>query len=155
MDGSILWLGRHEGWLRYVAHGVKDGDEQCIERAAKLFDIMLPNECIVVPMPSHMGRATTLASVCIRTIGNSDRSYMDILRCAEHESSYSVKRDGFEPEDYEMWLDIVDGRTLDAPVFVLDNVVCSGATATAAIRAFRSRGIDARVLALTRAMWRS
>lgn len=152
MDNNLLWLGRHEGWLRYIAHGVKDGDEQCIERAARLFDIMLPNECIVVPMPSHVGYATTMASVCMEIHG---RTYLNILRCAEHESSYSVKKDGFAPEDLEMWLAIADGWRPSMPVFVLDNVICSGVTATAAIRAFKSKGIDARVLALTRATWRS
>ena len=43
----------------------------------------------------------------------------------------------------------------DARQFILDNVICSGVTATAAIRAFKSKGIDAKVLALTRATWRS
>ena len=155
MDRNLLWLGRHEGWLRYIAHGVKDGDEQCIERAAKLFDIMLPNECIIVPMPSHVGHATTMASVCMGIISRSGRTYLNILRCAEHESSYSVKKDGMEPEDYEMWLAIADGWRPSIAVFVLDNVICTGVTATAAIRAFKSKGIDARVLALTRATWRT
>jgi predicted amidophosphoribosyltransferase len=154
-NNNLLWLGRHEGWLRYIAHGVKDGDEQCIERAAKLFDIMLPDECIIVPMPSHVGYATTMTSVCLEIASKSDRAYLNILRCAEHESSYSVKHDGMEPEDYEMWLAIADGWRPCMPVFILDNVICTGVTATSAIRAFKSKGIDARVLALTRSTWRS
>ena len=62
---NMIWFGRYEGWLRMLAHGVKDYDDNCIGKAAKLFDLMLPDGCVVVPMPSHDGMPRQMVRVLL------------------------------------------------------------------------------------------
>ena len=156
-NDRIVWFGRYEGWLRHLAHGVKDGDEECIAKAARLFDLMLPEHCVVVPMPSHEGRATTMFRVA-RALCKG-RSVCDILQCAPHESSYAQKKAGMLPSPVTMRR---TGPIYARPahraggVWIIDNVVCTGVTAGEALRAM-SRGIanvDARVCVLAASMWR-
>ena len=140
MKDRIFWFGRYEGWLRMVAHGVKDGDADCIELAAKVFDIMLPNECVVVPMPSHEGKADRMLSV-VQTLRDMDtsRSVCDILTCRPHVSNYNQKKNGMFPQPIKMMLRCRGAlsmlRTTERPVFVIDNCIGSGVTAASALAA--------------------
>lgn len=149
---SMIWFGRYEGWLRMLANGVKDYDEECIKKAARLFDLMLPDGCVVVPMPSHEGVPMQMLAVAVRMPGN--RRVVDMLRCDLHESSYTQKKDGFTPAPFGMWC---KSRMLpegSADVYVIDNVICTGTTASAAIRAFDAIGVKARVCAIAYSPWR-
>ena len=149
---NMIWFGRYEGWLRLLAHGVKDGDAECIRKAAILFDLMLPNGCVVVPMPSHTGEARQMLAVANDMLGN--RHVVDMLSCDSHESCYSQKKDGFTPAPFEMrckpWM--LPKRCSE--VYVIDNVICTGVTACSAIRAFDAIGVKARVCTLAYSPWR-
>ena len=46
-NNRITWFGRYEGYLRMIARGVRDNNPSCIECAAKLFDLMLPDATVV------------------------------------------------------------------------------------------------------------
>lgn len=150
MDRDIYWLARHEGWHAAIARGVASGDAQCIEVAAKLFDLYLPSGSVVVPMPSHGGYAEQMLRVaeCIKT-----RLIWDVLRAKPHESSHSQKIDGFSPRRIEMWADrVMKGRyPLDTYIYVIDNTVVTGATATGALEAFRKEGwMNVKVVSITK-----
>lgn len=149
INDRIIWFGRYEGWLRHLAHGVKDGDADCMRSAAKLFDLMLPDDCSVVPMPSHEGRATTMLTVATLMANLSARRVVcDVLRCEPHLPSYVQKKAGMAPGEIKMCVEppcACLGR-----VFVIDNCVASGATAAAALRAIP----DATVCALAYSPWR-
>jgi len=123
---KIIWFGRYEGWLRLLARGVRDRDVECIKKAAHLFDVMLPDNAVVVPMPAHTGRADAMLVVAKMT----GRKVADCLRCAPHESNYSQKRDGFTPTWIPMF---ADGETPEGDLWIIDNVIASGVTANAAM----------------------
>lgn len=149
---NLVWFGRYEGWLRMLAHGVKDYDDECIRKAAKLFDLMLPDGCVVVPMPSHEGVSMQMLAVANHMPGN--RRVVDMLRCVSHESCYTQKKDGFAPAPFDMWCKPWMLLEKDVEVYVIDNVICTGTTAGAAIRAFSAMDVKARVCALAYSPWR-
>ena len=153
-NNHITWFGRYEGYLRTIARGVRDDNPKCIECAAKLFDLMLPEGARVIPMPSHYGSARQMLSV-VRKLGErrGDITVYDILKCDPHEANYSQKK-YTTPAPIKMFL---DGMNLNAEcvdygadMFILDNVICTGVTASAALEVLP----DATVVALAMSSWR-
>ena len=148
-NNHITWLGRYEGYLRTIARGVRDNNPKCIECAAKLFDLMLPNGARVIPMPGHHGSACQMLSVVRKLVERrGDITAYDILKCDPHEANYSQK-EYTTPAPIKMYLSTAinfDG----AGVFVLDNVICTGVTASAALEVLP----DATVVALAMSSWR-
>ena len=159
MNRNMIWFGRYEGWLRYVAKGVKYRDAECVRKAASLFDIMLPDHCVVVPMPSHMGLAGCMLEVA-NALPQGKRFIMDSLESEPHESSQSQKKAGFAPTPFRMKfhpaaLEQCPKADFDGGIYVIDNVLCTGVTATAAIKAVQDcAGLDAKVVTLAYATWR-
>ena len=148
-NNHITWFGRYEGYLRMIARGVRDNNPRCIECAAKLFDLMLPGNAVVAPMPSHLGCAVQMLSVANELYRRRpDIVVCDLLRCDPHEANYSQKK-YTTPEPIKMHLSTAinfDG----VGVFVLDNVICTGVTASAALEVLP----DATVVALAMSSWR-
>lgn len=148
-NSHITWFGRYEGYLRMIARGVRDNNPRCIECAAKLFDLMLPEGARVIPMPGHHGSARQMLSVVRKLVERrGDITAYDILKCAPHEANYSQK-EYTTPNPIKMHLSIpinFDG----VGVFVLDNVICTGVTASAALEVLP----DATVVALAMSSWR-
>ena len=148
-NSHITWFGSYEGYLRTIARGVRDNNPNCIECAAKLFDLMLPNGARVIPMPGHHGSACQMLSVVRKLVERrGDITAYDILKCDPHEANYSQK-EYTTPAPIKMYLSAAinfDG----AGVFVLDNVICTGVTASAALEVLP----DATVVALAMSSWR-
>ena len=151
----IIWLARYEGYFRMLCKGIGNGDEQCIKQSAKFFDAMLPQDSVIVPMPGHKGKATTMLQVAEEIVKlRPDIEILDVLRCVPHESNYAQKKDyGFIPKPITMVCnDFVlraasDGKPKSK--FIIDNVVVTGVTAQAAMNALRWP-----VLCLCKDMWR-
>lgn len=138
MKDKMIWFGRYEGWLRWLCKGVQAGDSECINKAAKLFDLMLPDECVVIPMPSHSGYATRMFDVCHemwRLKSLKYRLVVDCLYSNPHEPNYLQKKNG-TPDLISMGVrasyDDIEG---DRQKFIIDNVIASGVTASAALEA--------------------
>lgn len=148
-NNHITWFGRYEGYLRTIARGVRDNNPRCIECAAKLFDLMLPEGARVIPMPGHHGGACQMLSVVRKLVERrGDITAYDILKCEPHEANYNQKK-YTTPAPIKMRLSTAinfDG----VGVFVLDNVVCTGVTASAALDVLP----DATVVALAMSSWR-
>ena len=148
-NNHVTWFGRYEGFLRTIARGVRDNDPRCIECAAKLFDLMLPEGARVIPMPGHHGSACQMLSVVRKIVERrGDITAYDILKCEPHEANYSQKK-YTTPKPIKMHLSTAinfDG----VGVFVLDNVICTGVTASAALEVLP----DATVVALAMSSWR-
>lgn len=136
MKDRMIWFGRYEGWLRWLCKGIQAGDTECIKKSAKLFDTILPNECVVIPMPGHAGFAVQMADVCGELYKlNKHRSWCDCLYCNPHIPNYVQKKDG-APDPIVMGVracyEDIEG---DEQKFILDNVIASGVTASAALKA--------------------
>lgn len=152
MDRDIYWLARHEGWHAAVARGVASGDAQCIKVAAKLFGLYLPVDAVVVPMPSHEGCAEQMLRVanCMEF-----RDTWDILKAKPHEPSHSQKMNGLSPAPIEMWMDENMKRKwrffYSTNIYIIDNTVVTGATASSALEAFRKEGwTNVKVVSITK-----
>lgn len=148
MKDKMIWFGRYEGWLRWLCKGVQSGDGECIKKSAKLFDLMLPDECVVIPMPGHQGFATRMADVCreLQKL-NRGRRWYDCLYSNPHMPNYLQKKYG-DPKPISMGVrasyDDIKG---DGYKFILDNVIASGSTASAALEAIS----EAMVCAIAKA----
>ena len=148
-NNHITWFGRYEGYLRTIARGVRDDNPKCIECAAKLFDLMLPEGAKVIPMPGHHGSACQMLSVVRKLVERrNDITAYDILKCDPHESNYSQKEYA-TPKPIKMHLSTAINFNCDG-VFILDNVICTGVTASAALEVLP----DATVVALAMSSWR-
>lgn len=151
---GVQWLGRYEGFLAALCNGVRDDDDESCSMMARFFDIMLPEKAVVIPMPSHDGRARQMLKVSrYLKKRRRDIKVADILTCDPHESSRDAKKRGCMPPPMTMRAEpssekerggLFDGRK----IFILDNCVVTGATATAALEAIPG----AIVLALARDM---
>ena len=130
---QIEAFGRYGGSLRHLALRMKDGNPSALRRAAELMASRIPAGAVVVPMPSHRGRATTMLAVA-ECIGRTrpDVSVCDALEAEPHASSYAAKKAGRRPEAIRMRLrqPVPHGR-----VFIIDNCVDTGATFRAACAA--------------------
>lgn len=136
MKDKLWWFGRYEGWLRWLCKGVQMGDGECIKKSAKLFDLMLPDECVVIPMPGHLGYATSMANVCGELFNlNHNRKWGECLWCDSHEPNYTQKKNG-TPAPIRMGVTaFYDEIVTNKRKFIIDNVIASGVTASAALEA--------------------
>lgn len=146
---QLVSLGQYAGLMRSVAHAVKDGDAEACAFAAKYYAAALPENAVVVPMPSHRGRAAAMLAVAdyIRN-EREDVTVCDCLESEPHESSYRQKRDGWTPRPFRM-----TARTLPSenrPVWVIDNCAASCVTAAMASVALP----HAKIMVLAKSNWR-
>lgn len=154
MCSDMKAIGPYTGSLRHLALRVKDGKRSAIERAADLLAWNLPADAVIIPMPSHEGRATTMLEVA-RVMAN--RHYMvmlDALECVPHDGNYVAKKRGYGLPTISMscrlcsYGDIVFLNQNLHRTYVIDNCVDTGATFAAARKAIP--GVKLLALASTR-----
>lgn len=141
---SIATLGKYRtDDLRSLAHRVKDGDAEAIADAGRRLAVIMPPDAVLVPMPSHTGEPTTMRLLADAIAANANGAkVVDALRSNAHESNYAQKKRGEEPAEIEMRkvADIPE----NAEVYIVDNVIDTGATYSAAMKAIP----NAHILAL-------
>ena len=118
----------YESNHREVAHAIKESNPEAIGEAARLLRAMLPSgKVLLVPVPSHTGRATYTLTLA-KAIG---APVFDVLRSQPREQLYTRKLRGEQPKPEEL------GLYLSAPipegwqVLFVDNVIGTGTTAKA------------------------
>lgn len=144
MKDRIVWVGRHEGLLRDVARGCAYGDPPSLISGAKILSAFIKSGSVLVPMPSHIGYSTTMYDLCRHMTKHVYARVCDCLECIPHESSHIQKLRMGSPPEISMYL------SSDVPksenIIIIDNTVCTGATASAALDAIP----NATVLAITK-----
>ncbi len=140
---SIVTLGKYRtDDLRSLAHRVKDGDTKAIAEAGRRLAVIMPPDAVLVPMPSHTGEPTTMRLLADAIAANANAAkVVDALRSNAHESNYAQKKRGEEPAEIEMRkvADIPE----NAEVYIVDNVIDTGATYSAAMKAIPNAHIFA------------
>jgi len=123
--------------LRELAHGIKNSEPEAISEAARIMSKLIPNDAIVVPMPSRSGKSTTMLKLAkaIASIKGGSVEVIDAIRGLPRESQYDIKKRGEKLTVKDMGFKSVADVPSDRPVVVIDNVVASGTTGLAAIRA--------------------
>ena len=126
--------------VRQLAHGLKDGDYASICKAADMMadgirEMAAGRNCVLVPVPNHHGRAVytkTLANEISRRTGIPT---WDILSCRPHMPLHYAKKNDLKPEGIYLKLNLYRQVPEQFTPIVIDNVLDTGYTAGAAIKA--------------------
>ena len=126
--------------VRQLAHGLKDGDYASICKAAEMMAdgirvMAAGRNCVLVPIPNHRGRAIytkTLANEISRRTGIPT---WDILSCRPHMPLHYAKKNDLKPEGIYLKLNLYRQVPEQFTPIVIDNVLDTGYTAGAAIKA--------------------
>ena len=136
-DGiTFLSTGRYyDGINRWVAHKLKDGDNDAIDYAARQIAKLLPQNAVLVPIPGHHGKTEQTMQLAKAISSYTHLPIVEALRGIERDSQYDAKKRGqtLSAEDmgFYKYKDLPSNRT----PYLIDNVVDTGNTAKAAIRA--------------------
>lgn len=141
---SYLSANPYDRTSREVAYGLKTRRKSIIMRAAEEMSRLVKKDSVLVPMPSHLGFSTYTLDLC-NAIGKIKQcSVIDALRCNEHETIFSMKKNGVSMWKINLGMRLVENIPDDAEVFLIDNVIDTGKTARSAANAI---GMDCIVLA--------
>lgn len=125
-------------YLQYkrLAKGVKTRDAAIIREAAEKIAPLIPDNAVLVPTPSHTGRATDMLDLTNAIAEITGSEVADILRSAPRESQYQAKKETGTPMASQQLGIMMEGTVpADKTAIVIDNVVDSGNTAEACIQA--------------------
>jgi hypothetical protein len=127
------------GEVKRVAHAIREGDRAAIRHAAMEMARAVPPGAILVPMPGRSGEAGTSAILASEIAARAeDATVVRALESNAHESQYDVKKAGRPALTGEaLGMRKVVGAEIPAgrPVLVVDNVVDTGETMRAALKA--------------------
>ena len=121
--------------LQGLAHKIKDGDAEGIEKAAKLMAPLIPANAVLIPAPSHKGKATTMLKLANAIAERTGSEVADILTGSSRASQYEAKYQGKVIPSKEMGIKVTGELPEGKIPVVIDNVVDTGNTAEACVRA--------------------
>lgn len=123
-----------------TAHAMKEGANWAIIRAAREMVQYIPTNAVLVPMPSHTGRATYTLELCRMLAKETAAEVRDILRGSERETLYDLKKQGRHIMPKKLGFYVTEPAPTNRRILIIDNVVATGTTAAAAVQAV-GRGI--------------
>ena len=123
-----------------TAHAMKEGANWAIIRAAREMAQYIPTNAVLIPMPSHTGRATYTKELCRLIARETAAEVRDILRGSERETLYTLKKQGRHIMPKKLGFYVTEPAPTDRRILIIDNVVATGTTAAAAVQAV-GRGI--------------
>lgn len=118
--------------LNTLAKKIKDGDRIAIRLAAEKMSPLVKKGDILVPVPSHNGRAEYTLTLSRQIATLTGAVVMDALAGEKRESSYLLKKKGIMLQAGDLGFRLV-GQKPEGHVLVVDNVIASGNTARAAV----------------------
>lgn len=134
-DILLLSTTMYNNSSRPVAHGLKDGKYSVIVKAAGRMAACVPENAVLVPVPSHRGYAeqtlvlaNEIARICGAEVAN-------VLRGKERKPNYDAKREGKPLSIDDLGIYMTGELPQGKLVVVIDNVIDSGVTAFAAANA--------------------
>lgn len=130
--------------LRELCHAVKEGDGKAMRKAAKGLCKLLPQGCTLVPVPSRSGHNETFTRKLAVMAGLPYRKCLDR---SGGESLYDLKRRGVRVTEETTGIKPGPDVLPEGHVILVDNVIATGTTMSAAIRAI-GRPCEAAVIAV-------
>ena len=126
----------YRGKLDRLARDVKGGSDDAIRRAAGLMAPLVPVYSVLVPAPGHEGYATDMLALANAISQETGAPVADVLKGNPRERQYDVKKATGKPMSADAMGIRMEGVLPQGymPV-VIDNVVHSGNTAEACVRA--------------------
>ena len=134
--------GGYRGKLQHLAHGVKTRDPKVIAEVADLMIPIIPKDAVLVPTPSRTGEATDMLDLANAIAERTGAPVADVLKSEPRDSQYEAKYAGKPITSSEMGITL-QGKLPEGKLpVVIDNVVDTGNTAEACVRAL-GKGIVA------------
>ena len=118
-----------------TAHAMKDGENWAILKAAAEMVQYIPTNAVLVPMPSHTGKATYTLELCKRIARETAAEVCDYLKGTPRETLYNLKKQGRHILPAKLGFYLSQPLPKNKRVLIVDNVVATGTTAAAAVRA--------------------
>ncbi len=118
-----------------TAHAMKEGANWAIYRAAAEMVQYIPTNAVLVPMPSHTGKATYTLELCKRIARETAAEVCDYLKGTPRETLYNLKKQGRHILPAKLGFYLSQPLPAGKRVIIIDNVVATGTTAAAAVRA--------------------
>ena len=131
-DILLLSYTRYDNRSRVIAHGLKRSLPDAITTAAFQMSPCLPENCVMVPMPSHTGAATYTLQLANLMSEISGAKVLDCLKGTPRLTNYAAKRSGHSLRLTDFGFYLSDDLPEDKVVCLIDNCIDRGATAFAA-----------------------
>lgn len=155
LNETSACLGADYGSVRNLAHEVKSGDIDAIDKASLIMMNYVPANSILIPIPSHTGKATYTLTLANFIAKRTKSRVLDILSSDAREMLYKQKMRGVDVGKINLGFrtDKKDeiGKLLHSVrnVILIDNVIDSGATYEQAKSVIKDTyGVDAWLLSL-------
>lgn len=120
-------------FLREMAKGIKAGDMTAIRMAAREMASLIPAGAVLVPIPSHTGKAVQTRALAEELAVLTGTRVVDLLSGRPRQSSYELKYQGVVMQAADMGFRLNAAPDAKASYFLVDNVVASGNTAKAGL----------------------
>lgn len=130
--------------LRTLAKDLKAGKPEAVQTAAKVMAPLVPQNAVLVPIPSHKGRAQETLALVQALSNLTGTRVRDIIVGNDRESSYDLKKKGVILSEEDMGFKLKEPFPDGENCFLVDNVVATGNTARAVAKLLP----EAQVLAL-------
>ena len=137
VDGiTYLSTGHYyEGINQWVAHKLKEGDAEVFDYAARQMAKLLPKNAVLVPIPGRHGTPDQTMRLCRDIASYTHLPIIDALRGNDRESQYEAKYKGRSLTEEQLGFNKVTSLPSDRVPYLIDNVVDTGTTAKAAVKA--------------------
>ena len=137
VDGiTFLSTGHYyEGINQWVAHKLKEGDTDAFDYAARQMSKLLPKNAVLVPIPGRHGTPDQTLKLCRNIASYTHLPILDALRGKDRESQYEAKYKGRSLTEEQLGFHRVASLPSDHVPYLIDNVVDTGTTAQAAVKA--------------------
>ena len=137
VDGiTFLSTGHYyEGINQWVAHKLKEGDTDAFDYAARQMAKLLPKNAVLVPIPGRHGTPDQTLKLCRNIASYTHLPILDALRGNERESQYEAKYKGRYLTDEQLGYRRIATIPTGRIPYLIDNVVDTGTTAKAAVKA--------------------
>ena len=155
LDETSACLGANYGSVRSLAHDVKAGDKDAIDKASLIMMNYVPVNSILIPIPSHTGKATYTLTLANFIAKRTKSRVLDILSSDAREMLYKQKIRGVDVGKIDLGFRTDKNDEIEKilrsvrNVILIDNVIDSGATYEQAKSLIKNvYGVDVWLLSL-------
>ena len=145
----------YDNTIRPLAHGLKSGMAETISRVADMMSPMIAQvaagrPCVLVPIPGHNGTAGYTKDLCDAIGAKLHMETADVLSGNRHIALYHAKKNEMKPEGIPIVFHLKRPIPENVIPIVVDNVLDTGHTAMAAVKALSSKETVLAVLGNTK-----
>ena len=137
VDGiTYLSTGHYyEGINQWVAHKLKEGDGDAYDYAARQMAKLLPKNAVLIPIPGRHGTPDQTMQLCRNIASYTHLPIIDAIRGNDRESQYEAKYKGRSLTEEQLGYRRIATIPTGQIPYLIDNVVDTGTTAKAAVKA--------------------